>query len=176
MPKSRPNHRSSKAEMTARSLSLFEGAAVVNAATSEAQDKRTGQGRANRTKAVKKPRYLQEGKTRLDTTTAQLVSHLSRLRWPRKWSAIRRYDLLVAAEIERLRKEWDDEPSPLLTGKTRDERGFRGLGRLGRCSRKPMPKSRAVFRRFWRKKVGRKARSSKIWMPSSETAPIRNCA
>lgn len=122
MPKTRPNSRSLEAEATAHSLSLFEGATVADAATSaEAQEpkllRRAGQGRAQ---PVKKPRYLLEGETRLDTTTAQLVSQLSGLRWPRKWSAIRRYDLLAAAEIERLKKEWGDEPSPLLTRKTRD--------------------------------------------------------
>ena len=125
MPKSRPDRRSMRAQATAHSLSLFEGATEEKTVTStEVKEsnpqKRAGQGKAQLSESIKKPRYLLEGETRLDTTTAQLVSQLSGLRWPRKWSAIRRYDLLVAAEIERLQKEWGDNSSLLLTRKTRD--------------------------------------------------------
>lgn len=66
-----------------------------------------------------KPRYLLEGETRLDATTAQLVAQLSGLRWPRKWSVIRRFDALVALEIERLERESNAHAAGLLSHKTR---------------------------------------------------------
>lgn len=85
---------------------------------SREQSSRAGQGSGksstsqDKISVSKKARYLLEGETRLDATTAQMVSQLSGLRWPRKWSAIRRYDLLETSEIERIKSErGEDDPS-----------------------------------------------------------------
>jgi DNA-binding XRE family transcriptional regulator len=75
----------------------------------------------------KDSRYLLEGETRLDATTAQLISQLSRLRWPRQWSSIRRFDALAQAEVERLQRIHGTGDSPLLTRKMRGQTEVVGL-------------------------------------------------
>ncbi len=99
---------------TALSLSLFEAGSDDSQA---ALTSNTGTA-AGREEGVI-ARTLWEGETWLDGTTAQLISQLSGLRWPRRWSDIRRFDVLSKTEIERLQRESQGGESPFLTRKIR---------------------------------------------------------
>lgn len=124
-PTSNPKkQRIARATGDATSLSLFEAASDSGSghetASPEEHRGQGEQGRSNSDSVVAAPaRTLWEGETRLDATTAQLISQLSGLRWPRKWSAIRRFDLLVSDEIARLGREAGDQASPWLIHKIR---------------------------------------------------------